>query len=121
LSDKPDLEAYLAGVEPVDIIRLLNEEAGPFIADGTNDAGQQVLARDNLRIVITPDMQDGFVSVWLRGPSRWRSNVEFGRFLAGALKCRARCDPGADFPQVDPRSDVFLNIDGQSETLIVWR
>ena len=121
MSDEPDLEAYLAGVEPTDIIRLLNEAAGPFVADGTNDDGLQVFACGNSKLVITPNMQDGFISVWLRGTPRWRSDVDFARFLAASLKCCARCDPGADFPQVDPRSDVFLDIEGQSEALIVWR
>jgi hypothetical protein len=46
LSGEPDFEAYLAGVEPADIIRLLNEAAGPFVAGGTNDDG---LARLYLR------------------------------------------------------------------------
>jgi len=32
LSGEPDFEAYLAGVEPADIIHLLNEAVGLFIA-----------------------------------------------------------------------------------------
>jgi hypothetical protein len=120
LSDAPDIEVYLAGVEPVDIIRLLNEAAGPFVADGTNVDGPQVFARDNITLVIAPDIKDGFVSVWLRGPLRWRSDVEFARFLAAALKCRARCEPGAAYPDVDPHSDVFVEIADGVETLVNW-
>jgi hypothetical protein len=121
LNREPDLEAYLAGVAPADIIRLLTDAVGPFVADGTNDGELQVFSCGNSKLVITPDMQDGFTSVWLRGEPRWRSDVDFARFLAAALKCQARCDPGADYPQVDPRSDVFLDIKDGGETLIIWR
>jgi hypothetical protein len=83
--------------------------------------GLHVYTCGNSKLVITPNMQDGFVGVWLRGEPRWRSNVDFARFLAASLECRARCDPGADFPHFDPRSHVFLDIDGQCEAQIVWR
>ena len=121
MSSEPDFEACLAGVGPVAIIRLLNEAVGLFIADGTNDDKLQVFTRGSSRLVITPNMNDGFISVWLRGEPRWRSDADFARFLAAALTCRARCDPGADYPHVDVRSDVFLDIEDGSETLVVWR
>ena len=121
MSDEPDLEAYLADVEPADIIRLLNEAAGPFVADGANDGELQVFSCGTSKLVITLNMQGGFISVWLRGKPRWRSDADFARFLAAALKCRALCDPGADYPQVDPHSDVFLDIKDGGERLIVWR
>jgi hypothetical protein len=110
LSGEPDLEVYLAGVAPVDIIRLLNEASGPFVL--------RVYTCGNSKPVITSNMQDGFVSVWLRGESRLAVRRRFCPVHRRTLKCRVRCDPGADFPHVDPRSDVFLDIDGQSETLI---
>ena len=59
MSGEPDLEVYLAGVAPVDIIRLLNEASGPFVL--------RVYTCGNSKPVITSNMQDGFVSVWLRG------------------------------------------------------
>lgn len=121
MSGESDLEVYLAGVAPVDIVRLLNEAGGPFVASGTNDDGLHVYICGNSKLIITSNTQDGFVSVWLRGEPRCRSDVDFARFFAASLKCRVRCDPGADFPHVDPRSDVFLDIDGQNETLVVWR
>ncbi|HEX5212015.1 MAG TPA: hypothetical protein VFW22_09805 [Pseudolabrys sp.] len=121
MNHEPDVEAYLTGIEPVDIIRLLNDTVGPFVADGATDDGLRVFTGGTSKLVITPNIQDGFVSVWLRGEPRWRSDVDFARFLAVALQCRARCDPGADYPQVDPRSDVFVDIKDGSETLIVWR
>jgi len=56
LSDERDLEAYLAGVEPDDILRLLKEEVGPFVADGANDGSLRFFTRGDIRLVITPNM-----------------------------------------------------------------
>jgi hypothetical protein len=95
LSGEPDLEVYLAGVAPVDIIRLLNEASGPFVAGGTNDDGLHVYTCGNSKPVITSNMQDGFVTVWLRCEPRLAVRRRFCPVHRRTLKCRVRCDLSA--------------------------
>lgn len=121
MSNTGDIEAYLAGADPATVVGLLGGEVGAFVtdADGEN-GGVQLFVCGPVKLLITPNVQDGYIGVWLRGSSRWRSDVEFARFLSTRLGCRARCDPGAAYPDVDPRSDVFLDISDGNEKLVVW-
>ncbi|MBX7228969.1 MAG: hypothetical protein K1X48_05135 [Burkholderiaceae bacterium] len=50
-------------------------------------------------------------------PNLWTTPVECGRQAARELKCKVRCEPGADYPEVHPLSDTFLEIDGTKEPL----
>jgi len=56
LSGEPDLEAYPGDAEPIDIIHLLNEASGPFVADGAFDDKLQVFIRGSGSLVIAPYM-----------------------------------------------------------------
>ena len=55
--------------------------------------------------------------MWLHG------KIRFGRILREIhLKtgCTVRCDPCGSYTQVDPYSDIFLQIADQKEELIDW-
>lgn len=61
-----------------------------------------------------------YLSVDVYKSRLWPSDLAFGRFLAQALGCRVRCDPGDDFPGVNRHPYVFLEISGDSEQLVLW-
>lgn len=49
----------------------------------------------------------------------WSSDLAFARYLAQALGCRVRCEPGDDFPGVNGHPYVCLEISGASEQLML--
>ncbi len=49
--------------------------------------------------------------------SPWATSVDFGRQAACELRCVVRCEPGHYYPEVDPLSDVWLEINGDQEQL----
>lgn len=71
-------------------------------------------------VVLTPNVDGGLMSVWFNTPCRpWDTDVECGRAAALALGCTVLCDPGQHYPEVDPLSDVFLEVADGSERLIL--
>lgn len=71
-------------------------------------------------VLVLRDGADGFVDVAVYGSDAWPSSIAFARFLAKALHCTVRCDPGDAFPQVSPYSSVFLEIEEDMERLVDW-
>ena len=50
--------------------------------------------------------------------SPWTTHVDFGRQAARELGCMVRCEPGHYYPEVDPLSNVWLEINADQERLI---
>ncbi|MCA9314834.1 MAG: hypothetical protein KDB73_05035 [Planctomycetes bacterium] len=92
---------------------------GPFHMD-TTTAYQ--LESGEGAVVFTPSIEDGpFMSVWFNTPSRpWDTDVECARAAVAALACVVRCDPGESIPGVSPHSDMWLELDGNGERVILW-
>lgn len=120
-NDLVDIEAYVLGVDPDALIQALNSQLGALYFDCDVDAKQKLYVSGDLKLLINSGIQDDFVSVWIRGNARWKTNVELARFLSERLGCLARCDPGSEYPNVSPHSDTFLEISNGKETLIEWQ
>jgi hypothetical protein len=53
------------------------------------------------------------------GDGPWATDVDFARAASPGLACLVHCDPGAYYPNIHPASDIFLQVDGDSEKLIL--
>lgn len=60
----------------------------------------------------------GLSSVWLRGDLPWSSHAALARHLFAHLHKRIVCDPADDYPDVDPLSDLFVQIDDEGERIV---
>lgn len=50
-------------------------------------------------------------------PQPWATHVECSRQAAREVKCKVRCEPGAYYPEVNPLSNTWLEIDGTKEPI----
>lgn len=114
-----DVEAYAKISDANAVVSLLSKAIGAMEVDASSP--------DDLRFygfksgtVILQEGQDGFLSVWVRGSNIWASSPSLARFLANELHCAVRCDPGLEFPEASPYSNVFLHIENQIESLVAW-
>src|SRR5262245_25283930 len=84
-------------------------------------AGAATIYQSSAGSVITTPIEDSdFISIWFSTPhSPWATDVDCARQAAREIRCVVRCDPGVAY-DVDPYSDVFLQIADSSETLIDW-
>lgn len=70
------------------------------------------------RIVVSSNDEDSFLEVTcFLSPSPWATHADCGRQAARELKCRVRCEPGAEYPEVIRHSETALEIDGTKEPL----
>ena len=61
------------------------------------------------------------ISVWfISQNTRWDRGIDCARQAASDTGLVVRCDPGNEYPEVHPLSDVFLEIRDGRETLIEW-
>ena len=72
-------------------------------------------------VVLTPGMEDGpFVSAYFGPSTPWDTDVDCARQAAHEIGCIVRCDPGPQFPDVHPASDIWLEMDRGGERFVVW-
>jgi len=73
-------------------------------------------------VVLTPNVKDSpFQSVLFKtAKSPWVTSVDCGRQAAQDLACVVRCEPGQHYPEVNPKTQTFLEIEGESEKLVHW-
>ena len=114
-----DLEAYVAGPDPDNIVEAIAVVLGMLtrVESGADDM-HIYKSRDGV-LIVTPS-EDGYYSFYLRGCSLWKSHVEFGRFLSQTINRKVRCDPTHTFPDINPYSDTFLEIDNGNESFVDW-
>ena len=113
-----DLGAYVLGPSREQVLALLSARIGTFALEYGGDDTAMYGCGD---VVLTlSESGDGFLSVYLVRCRLWPDDVAFARYLAQALDCVVRCDPGATHPEVSPLAPVFLEICGSSERLVVW-
>ncbi len=63
-------------------------------------------------------LDDGTHSVMLHGTLPWPHDVALARHLFSRLNKPIVCDPGSSYPEVDPLSDLFLQIDADGERIV---
>jgi hypothetical protein len=118
-TEQPDIEAFAKTSDVSSLMSALSAAIGePQVKPWMNEELKIYECKD-LLVVLHPS-QDDFLGVWIRGRSPWPSSPALARHLADRLRCVVRCDPGAMYPEVDPLSDVFLEIEGHRESLVTW-
>lgn len=114
-----DLGAYVLGPNREQVLSLLSARIGAFVLEYASDDGTAMYGCGDV-VVTLSEGGDGFLSVYLVRCRLWPGDVAFARYLAQALDCVVRCDPGAEYPEVSPLAPVFLEIRGDGERLVVW-
>ena len=69
------------------------------------------------KVIVTSNDEDSFVEASFLTSGLWKTSAECARQAARELRCKVHCDPGADYPEVDPYSDVMLEIDATTEPI----
>jgi hypothetical protein len=113
-----DLDAYVLGSSREQVLALLSARIGAFVPEYV-DEGTAMYGRGEIVLTLSESI-DGFLSVHLARCPLWPDDVAFARYLARALACVVRCDPGAAYPEVSPHSPVFLEVSGSGERLLTW-
>jgi ribosomal protein S18 acetylase RimI-like enzyme len=73
-------------------------------------------------VVFQPGVEGGpFIEIFFSGAKwPWPTDVACGRAAAKALNCVVRCEPGDAYPECHPLSDGILEINGPSESIVLW-
>jgi hypothetical protein len=114
-----EVEAFVKASGIHAVILLLSNVIGPMKTDDLSVSELQVYEYEGVKVRLQQS-EDGFISVWVSGSELWPSSPTFGRYLAAELSCVVRCDQEQEFPEVSPQSSVFLQIEGNRESLITW-
>jgi len=118
-TEQYDIEVFAKTGNTNAVVSLLSRSIGPLTSSGSPDDEPQIYQHGSASVVLQFS-EDGFLSVWVRGSTAWSSCCALGRHLAKELRCVVRCDPGNEFPEVSPYSNVFLEIKGDKESLVSW-
>lgn len=114
-----DIEAYAKTRDHEALLALLATVIGPLERDDDlpEEYGLRVY-KPGAMIIVLQAMDDGLLSVWVRGASPWPSSPALGRFLAARLHCLVRCCLDGEYPEISPYAGVFLQIEGDVESLV---
>lgn len=114
-----DIEAFAKTSDRDAVLSLLATVIGPLERsdDLPEDDDLRVYKPDGM-IIVLQAMEDGLLSVWVRGASPWPSSPALGRFLAAQLHCLVLCCPETEYPEISPYAGVFLQIEGDVERLV---
>lgn len=118
-TDQVAIEAYVKTADRTAVISALSKCVGPLNLDGPPEGEVHIYRAEGVSVVLQPS-EDGFLSVWVSGSSAWSSCTELGRYFAREIRSIIRCDPGGEFPEVSPYSNLFLEISGAGESLVAW-
>jgi hypothetical protein len=117
--DQNGVEAFVKAGDIGGVVSALSMTIGALVADGSSDPSLRIYRFQDTSAVLT-ESEDGFLSVWVLGANGWLTSAALGRYLATALNCIIRCDPGPEFPEVSPHSSIFLQIENGRESLVTW-
>jgi len=88
--------------------------------DSEIDEGHVLYTYGVAKVLINTGIQDGYMSIYLKGIVKWKSDIELARSIVNSLGVKVRCDPGSEYPDVSPYSDLFVEITRQGESLVEW-
>lgn len=114
-----DIEAYVQTTDLAAIVSVLSSPVGELAPDPADPPDFKSYSNGAVILIVQPS-EDGFLSVWLRGCNIWPSCAHLARYLSKQLACQARCDPGDEYPQVSPHSNIFLQVENGNESLVAW-
>ncbi len=102
------------------LITWLNELGGPL--EESARVAETIFYQSSVGPMVVICVEDhSFIDVCFHtrnGP--WVTSVDLGRQAVRELRCVVRCEPGHYYPEVDPLSNVWLEINGGQERLISW-
>jgi len=115
-----DLEVYIRDCGPREVLSAMAPALGSFRLECRFDEDYVLYAKGKVKLLFQRNLHPGYLMVWLRGANLWESDIDFARYLSQSLEKAVRCDPGADYPDVSPYSDTFVEISDGRETLVEW-
>jgi len=120
-----DIEIYIRSCPREKILAWISRVLGPL--EKKHEDTDQTIYHCNhhghiVPVVITDGIAAGpFTGVWFNSDETpWAHDVECAREIHLKTGCTVRCDPCGVYTQVDPYSDVFLQISDMKEELIDW-
>lgn len=99
------------------VVKWISSVVGPLNEDTRIGNHVFIYSCSLGKVIVTSNDEDSFVEVTFFTPGIWKTGAECARQAARELRCKAHCDPGADYPEVDPYSDVMLEIDATKEPI----
>lgn|GEM_PF-6436396 len=100
------------------LVEWLRSLIGPFKENVKIDDATTIFYSKQGFLLIMSNSENSWLEVGLHSPPLlWMTPLECGRQLARELKCKVRCEPGTDYPEVHPLSDTCLEIDGIKEPI----
>jgi len=120
MSDPEDIEIYIEGSETEQVVSFLSNEIGILSYDSEIDERHVLYICGDAKVLINTGIQDGYMSIYLKGIKKWKSDIEFARCIVNSLGVKVRCDPGSEYSGVSPYSDLFVEITRQGEGLVEW-
>lgn len=114
------IEIVVRDCPPDRLTAWLSAIAGPM--DPPIDARRTAVYRTRLGpMIVQPGIGGpGSVAIWFNAAELpWPSSAACARLAAQALGCALVCDPGVEYPGVDPLSPVLLEVSAAGERLFV--
>jgi hypothetical protein len=115
-----DIEVRIDDCDETALLAVLRESLGECHHDTsfTEETGSLALYAFADAQLFLQRLDDGTHSVMLHGTLPWPHDVALARHLFSRLEKRIVCDPGSSYPEVDPLSDLFLQINADGERII---
>lgn len=120
MNNQSDREIYIKGLQKDEIVSVLNNELGTLNFNSEISEGSYLYLGEQMTVLINTRIQDGFISVFIKGVTKWSSDIELARIFALLSGVIVRCDPGMEYPEVSPYSNIFVEIEKETECLIEW-
>jgi hypothetical protein len=115
------VEAYIENGELGALLSLFNLVIGSFKSIGSWEQGCHKYSCGMVTLIFVENVDEKYLGVEVRGAGNWDTHAQFARFLSNRLCLAVRCDPGFDYQNIVPYSDIFLEISHGVETLANWR
>lgn len=115
-----DIEIYVRDCSLAEIRTWLQSVFGP-LSDFVESGAGLTCQSSSVGFIITPGIDVGlYTSIWFSAVGTpWRTHLDCARQAARQIGVTVRCDPGLEYAEVHPYSDVLLEITSGTERLVV--